>query len=93
MKETYSGEFKASVAIQAIIGYYTISELSYKFKVQKEQVIEWKKQALNGLPHLLAGELVKKSDYKKNLIEKLYDQIVTLREENERLKKHNNMEI
>lgn len=87
MKKNYSGEFKALVAIQAIIGYYTVSELSYKFEVQKEQVVEWKRQALDGLPYLMEGNPVTKNDDQKKIIEGLWRLIVTLREENDRLKK------
>lgn len=90
MEKTYSGKFKAVVAVQAIIGYYTVSELSYKFEVQKEQVVEWKRQALDGLPYLLEETPVTKNHDQKNIIEGLCRLIVTLREENDRLKKLQN---
>ncbi len=42
-----SADFKAKVALAAIKGQHTINEIASSFSVHPNQVMAWKKQALN----------------------------------------------
>ena len=47
--KTYSAEFKAKVAIDAIQGDLTLSQISSKYAVHSTQITRWKQQALNAI--------------------------------------------
>jgi transposase len=49
-RRNHSSEFKAKVALAAIQGDLTMSELVKKFDVHANQITEWKKQLLSGAP-------------------------------------------
>jgi transposase len=48
-RKRYSAEFKAKVALEAIRGELTISQLGAKHGVHQTMVNAWKKQALENL--------------------------------------------
>lgn len=83
-----SPDFKARVALAAIKGEVTISEISSKFQVHSSQIIRWKKQALQGLMEIFSknGKAVLPYD-SSPLVEELYKEIGKLKVENEWLKK------
>jgi transposase len=45
----YSAEFKAKVALEAIRGELTVSQLGAKHGVHQTRINSWKKQAINNL--------------------------------------------
>ena len=47
-KRNHSAPFKASVAIEAIKGEQTLSELSTRFGIHPTQIQQWKRQLLEG---------------------------------------------
>lgn len=47
-KKSFSSEFKAKVAIEALKGQKTINELASEFEVHPTQINSWKKQLLEG---------------------------------------------
>jgi len=47
-RRNHSAAFKASVAIEAIKGEQTLSELSARFEIHPTQIQHWKKQLLEG---------------------------------------------
>jgi transposase-like protein len=49
-RKIYSADFKAKVALAAIKGQQTINEIASSFGVHPNQVMQWKKQALEALP-------------------------------------------
>ena len=49
-RKIHKPEFKAKVALEAIKGMKTSSELASHFQVHPTQINTWKKQALEGLP-------------------------------------------
>ena len=49
-RRTFTSEFKARVALEALKGVQTASELAAKYKVHPTQVTEWKKQLLTAAP-------------------------------------------
>jgi transposase-like protein len=51
-RKQYSPKFKARVAIEAIQGEKTLSQLGSQFKVHPIQIAKWRKVALEQLPEL-----------------------------------------
>lgn len=47
-RRNHSSAFKANVALEAIKGEQTLSELADRFQVHPNQIIEWKKKLLAG---------------------------------------------
>jgi transposase-like protein len=43
-RRNHSAEFKAKVAMAALVGDKTLSELSQRFEVHPNQITEWKRQ-------------------------------------------------
>ncbi len=87
MRKSYSGNFKAKVAVEVIREQDTLSEISSKFEVHRALLTRWKKEALEGLPELFSKK-TRKNDYNdKQLIDNLYKQIGQLKVENDWLKK------
>ena len=48
-RRTFSAEFKAKVALEALTGGYTLAELSSKYGVHANMITTWKKQAQEGM--------------------------------------------
>lgn len=48
-RKTHPPEFKAKVALEAIIGDRTITDIAKEYKLYPNQVIQWKTQGLEGL--------------------------------------------
>lgn len=46
LRTYYSPNFKAQVALAALKGEKTLTELSHQFDVHPEQIMHWKQQAL-----------------------------------------------
>lgn len=58
-RKNYSGGFKAKVALEALRGDKTLSELSSKYGVHPNLVTKWKKQSVEGLGKVFSGKFVK----------------------------------
>jgi len=84
-RRTFSGVFKAKVALAAIRGDKTTAELASEFGVHGNQVSAWKKQLLQGAPGLFADGRNREADGVAE--EELYEQIGRLKMELEWLKK------
>jgi transposase len=48
-RRRFSGEFKAKVALEAIQGHWSISELAAKHQLHPNQITQWKRQAIEKL--------------------------------------------
>jgi transposase len=55
-RKRYSAEFKAKVALEAIRGELTISELGAKHGVHQTMINTWKKQAIENLSTVFVGK-------------------------------------
>lgn len=81
-------DLKAKVALTAIKGEMTISEISSKFQVHSSQIARWKKQALQGLMEIFSKNGKSPSPHDSSpMVEELYKEIGKLKVENEWLKK------
>lgn len=55
-RKSFTAEFKSKVAIEAIKGHRTISELANAFNVHATQVNTWKKQLLESSSQAFSGK-------------------------------------
>jgi putative transposase len=86
-RKQHSGVFKAQVAVAALRGDRTMSELSSEYGVHPTVITRWKKQALEGLPGLLSGKSDPKDKEAEVLQSRLYQEIGQLKVELDWLKK------
>jgi transposase-like protein len=49
-RKNHSQEFKAKVALEAVKGLHTLSELASRHKVHATQIAQWKRQLLENAP-------------------------------------------
>jgi transposase len=54
MKTRRRSKFKAKVALEAMRGERTISELATKHQLQPNQITQWKRQAIENLAKAIA---------------------------------------
>lgn len=87
MRKSYTGKFKAKVAIDVIREQETIKELSSKYQIHRALLTRWKKEAIEGLPGIFSASGKKDKQGDKQMIEELYKQIGQLKVENDWLKK------
>lgn len=73
-RKRYSPEFKAKVALEAIKGELTISQLVAKHRVHQTLINSWKKQATEGLSTVF-GKPVASEKTREADIEKLHAKI------------------
>ena len=73
-RKRYSAEFKAKVALEAIRGELTISQLGAKHGVHQTMVNAWKKQALENLSTVFEGK-TEAGKTREEDIEKLHAKI------------------
>lgn len=87
-RRRFDGNFKAKVALEAIRGLKTISEIAKQFKVHPNQVTTWKKQLLGGASQVFEdGSVSSKKESDEPQAAELYEQIGRLKVELEWLKK------
>jgi len=87
-RKQYSAKFKARVALEAIRGNKTLSQLGSQFKVHPIQIAKWRKPALDQLPELFVDGRRKPRDGSEDAdSEVLYGQIGRLKVELDWLKK------
>ena len=55
-RKRYSAEFKAKVALEAIKGEATLSELASRFGIHTTMIAQWKRQAAQGMVDVFSGK-------------------------------------
>jgi len=58
-RKRYSAEFKAKVALEAIKGEQTISELASRFGLHPNMISNWKRQAIENMAESFCGKAEK----------------------------------
>jgi len=86
-RKSFSKEFKAKVAIEAIKGHRTINEIASEFEVHPGQVNTWKKQALEGLGETFDRKGKSKDEGSEREKDRLYQKVGQLQIELDWLKK------
>jgi transposase-like protein len=87
MRKSYSAEFKAKVALEAIKGGKTIAELAAMYEVHPNQITTWKKHALESLPAAFSRRREKEAESEEETVKRLYEEIGRLKIEADWLKK------
>src|SRR5215212_4800976 len=85
-RKQYSPKFKARVAVEAIRGEKTLSQLGSQFKVHPIQIAKWRKAALEQLPELFVDGRRRKGSGEPDS-DALYEEIGRLKVELDWLKK------
>lgn len=86
-RKRYALEFKVKVALEAIKGQRTINEIAAHYGIHPNQVTQWKKQALEGLPDTFCSRRECDAEDQEALKAELYKQIGQLKVELDWLKK------
>lgn len=83
----YTADFTAKVALTAIKGQQTVNEMAATYGVHPNQVVQWKKQALDALPEGFSTRRARAAQDDEALQARLYQQIGQLKVELDWLKK------
>lgn len=86
-RKHYSSDFKAKVALAAIKSQQTVNEIAALYSVHPNQVLQWKKQALEALPDTFSSKRARAAQDEDALRAQLYQQIGQLKVEVDWLKK------
>lgn len=86
-RKRYSKEFKVKVALAAIKGQKTASELASEYEVHSSQINTWKKQALEALPEVFGQGRQREAEEQEAERDRLYQQVGKLQVELDWLKK------
>lgn len=90
LRRVHDSAFKTKVVLEALKGARTLAQLSTEFGIHAQQITDWKKQALDGIPSLFESTATKPtlSEQQREQIEgPLFQQIGQLKVENDWLKK------
>ena len=91
MRTKRTSEFKAKVALAAIRGDQTVTELASLYKLHPNQITTWKRQAQDQLVAAFDNKKAKSLKADQQLKEELYRQIGQLKVELDWLKKKSGM--
>ena len=86
-RKSFTTEFKAKVAIEAIKGHKTVNELASEFEISPSQINNWKKQLIDGASDTFGrGKQKREAEYEAEK-DRLYRQVGKLQVELDWLKK------
>lgn len=83
----HSAQFKAKVALEAIRGEKTVSELADLYGVHPNQISRWKSQVMAALPDIFSSRRNREKEDWSEREDELYKQIGQLKVELDWLKK------
>ena len=86
-RRSFSSEFKARVALEALSGAYTLAELAKKHDVHPNMISQWKRTAQQNLPALFAKKADKTEAAHEAEIRELHQKIGQLTVERDFLAK------
>lgn len=87
MRKSYPSQFKAKVALEAVKGERSLSELASKYEVHPNQIGQWRKSLLLGLPEVFSEKRQRKEQDGEVEKARLYEEIGRLKMELDWLKK------
>ena len=74
-RKRYSADFKAKVALEALKGELTLSQLATKHGVHQTMIAAWRKQAIEGLAGVFSGKAEAAEGAREGEIERLHAKI------------------
>lgn len=86
-RRQFSDAFKAKVALEAIRGVKSLSELTSEYQVHPSQITQWKKLVLSEIPGIFSGNKHNFSKNEEELTAPLYEEIGRLKMDIKWLKK------
>jgi len=87
MRKSYTADFKAKVALEAIRGDRSLSELAARYEVHPTQIGVWRKALLAGLPEVFSEKRRRRERNGEEEKARLYEKIGRLKVELDWLKK------
>ena len=86
-RRSFSADFKARVALEALSGAHTLAELSAKHDVHPNMIAQWKRRAQESLPELFAKKADRSDAAREVELKELHAKIGQLTVENDFLSK------
>ena len=89
-RRVHDAAFKTKVVIEALKGAKTLAQLSSEFGIHAQQITDWKRQVLDGIPGIFespASKPVLNIEQREQIENPLFQQIGQLKVENDWLKK------
>ena len=80
-RRKHSPSFKAKVALEALKGEETVTQLASRFDVHPSQVYKWKKELTDGAAGIFGNNPGQKTPDIQQLVAQLYQQIGQLKVE------------
>jgi len=74
-RKRYSADFKAKVALEALKGELTLSQLATKHGVHQTMIAAWRRQAIEGLSGVFSGKAEASEVAREGEIDKLHAKI------------------
>ncbi len=87
MRKSYSSDLKARVALEAVRGERTLSELASHYEVHPNQIRNWKQRLLSNVSDIFSDRRKKKKADSESEKSRLYEEIGRLKVELDWLKK------
>ncbi len=87
MRKRYTAQFKSKVALEALKGERSLSELASKYEVHPSQIGQWRKVLLSGVSEVFSEKGRKKEQDGESEKSKLYEEIGRLKMELDWVKK------
>ena len=87
MRKSYSAAFKAKVALEAVKGDRNLTELSSRYEVHPNQIGQWRKALLAGLPEVFSDKRRRQDGNAEEEKARLYEEIGRLKVELDWLRK------
>lgn len=86
-RRSFSAEFKARVALEALSGAYTMAELAAKHSVHPNMIAQWKRKVKESLPEVFSKKTDRSEAAREAELKELHAKIGQLTVENDFLSK------
>lgn len=89
-RRVHDAAFKTKVVLEALKGAKTLPQLSSEFGIHTQQITDWKRQVLDGIPSIFESPTSKPAltaEQREQIEGPLFQQIGQLKVENDWLKK------
>ena len=87
VRKKYTAQEKSRIALEALKGDLTTSQITAKYGAHSTQISHWKKQAIAGINQSFTGKREQRKQDQSELIDELYKQVGQLKVELDWMKK------